>query len=227
MGWIVTARDLLRFAQGALAPLHVVVEHLCRRRHRGIGEAKRARVVFVARRNAKRVGSFGKGDLVLGGIGEAADDDARQPIFAFESHQIVLEGHDLKDETAWAMRLDLAPMLATRIARRGFDDAVVFGAIRIGEDDQPVAVMLDGIIVLGLERTDEAWRRRWIFSIDQAYLGGLMIVRAEQQETPVLGRVQTQKVAGVRLLIDECILSSWAYCVTQGLARAVLVIEPD
>ena len=117
---------------------------------------------------------------MLGAIGEAADDDARQAVLALKPHEIVLEGHDLENETARTMGLDLAPMLATRIVGRGFNDAVVFGAIRIGEDDQPVAVMLDGIVMLRLARTDEAWRRRWIFSIDQTYLGGLVIVHAEQ-----------------------------------------------
>ena len=100
---------------------------------------------------------------------------------------MVLESHDLEDETARTMGLDLAPMLATRIVRRGFDDAVVLGAIRIGEDDQPVAAMLDGIIMLRLARTDQAWRCRWIFRIDQTDFGGLVIVHAEQQVDAGLG----------------------------------------
>src|SRR4029078_5256031 len=144
-----------------LARLHVVVEHLRRRRHRRIGKAQRTRVIFEARRDAERVGFLAEGDLVLGAIGEAADDDARQPIFALEPHEKVLEGHDLENETARTMRLDLAPMLATRIVGRGVDDAVVLGPIAISEDDQTVAVMLDRIVMLMLARTDEAWRRRW------------------------------------------------------------------
>ena len=71
------------------------------------------RVVFVARRDAERVGFLGEGDLVLGAVGEAANDDARQPVFALEPHEMVLEGHDLENETAGTMGLDLPPMLAT------------------------------------------------------------------------------------------------------------------
>ena len=66
------------------------------------------------------------------------------------------------------MRLDLAPMLAAWGLDRRLDDAVVLGAIRIGEDDQPVAVMLDGIVVLGFARADETRRSRWLLRVDQA-----------------------------------------------------------
>ena len=99
---------------------------------------------------------------MLGAIGEAANDDARQPVLALEPHEMVLEGDDLENEAAGPMRLDLAPMLAAGSLDRCFDDAVVLRAIRIGEDDQPVAMMLDRIVMLGLARADEARRRRRI-----------------------------------------------------------------
>ena len=140
---------------------------------------------------------------MLGSIGEAADDDARQPIFALEPYEIVLESHDLENEAPRTMGLDLPPMLATRIVRRGFDDAVVLGAGGIGQDDQAAVVVVDRIIVLGFARRDETRRCRWIFCIDQAHLGGLVIVNAEQEEAPILGRAESEEVAGVVLLLDR------------------------
>ena len=86
---------------------------------------------------------------MLCAVGEAANNDAWQPVLALEPHEMVLEGHDLENETAGPMRLDLAPMLAAWGLPRRFDDAIILGSVRIGEDEQPVAVMLDGIVVLG------------------------------------------------------------------------------
>ncbi len=97
---------------------------------------------------------------MLCAVGEAANDDAWQPVLALKPHEMVLEGDDLENETAGTMRLDLAPMLAAWGLDRRFDDAVVLGAIRIGEDDQPVVVMLDGIVMLRFACADETRRGR-------------------------------------------------------------------
>ena len=140
---------------------------------------------------------------------------------------MVLEGDDLEDEPAGPMRLDLAPMLAAWVLHRRFDDAVVLGAIRIGEDDQPVAVMLDGIVVLGFARADETWRSRWVLRVDQPDLGRLMVGGVEQQEAPALRLAQAEKIGWVRLLMDERVLPVRADGMAQDLARAVLVVEPD
>ena len=164
---------------------------------------------------------------MLCAVGEAANDDAGQPVLALEPHEMVLEGHDLENETAGTMRLDLAPMLAAWGLDRRFDDAIILGAIRIGEDDQPVAVMLDGIVVLGFARADETRRSRWILRVDQPDLGRLVIGGVEQQEAPALGLAQAEKVSWIRLLMDESILPVRADGMAQDLARAVLVVEPD
>ena len=160
---------------------------------------------------------------MLCAVGEAANNDAWQPVLALEPHEMVLEGHDLENETAGPMRLDLAPMLAAWGLPRRFDDAVVLGAIRIGEDDQPVAVMLDGIIVIGFARADETWRSRWVLRVDQPDLGRLMIGGVEQQEAPALRLAQAEKVGWIRLLMDKGILPGRADGMAQDLARAVLV----
>jgi hypothetical protein len=61
-------------------------------------------------------------------------------------------------------------MLAARAFHRGLDDAVILGTIRIGEYDQTVALMLDGIVMFRLTRADETRGRKGILDIDQPYL---------------------------------------------------------
>lgn len=52
-------------------------------------------------------------------IFEAPHDDARQSILALEPHEKVLVGDDIEDQPAWAVWLDLAPMLAAGVVGRG------------------------------------------------------------------------------------------------------------
>ncbi len=136
-------------------------------------------------------------------VGEAAHDDARQPVLALEPHEKVLVGDDIENEPPGPVRLDLAPMLAAGCRDRRFDDAVVLGASGIGEDDEAAVVMVDGVVVLGFARRDETGRGARIGGVDQADLGGLMVVHAEQQEAAVLGRAEAEEVARVGLLVDE------------------------
>ena len=117
-------------------------------------------VVFVAVGDAERIGLLGEGDLVLIAVGEAADDDARQPVLALEPHQKVLIGDDVENEPSRPVRLDLAPMLGARAFSRRLDDAVVLRAAGIGEDDEPPVMMIDRVVVLGRARRDQTRRRR-------------------------------------------------------------------
>ncbi len=113
------------------------------------------------------------------------------------------------------------------VVDRRLDDAVVLGAAGIGQDDQPSVVMIDRIIVLGLARRDETWRRGGIGGVDQADLGRLVVVHAEQEEAAVLGRAEAEEIARIGLLVDEGVGGIGADRVTQHTARAVLVVEPD
>ena len=92
---------------------------------------------------------------MLFAVGEAAHHDARQSVLALEPHQKILEGHDVENEPARLVRLDLLPVLAAGIVGRGLDDAVVLGAAGIGQDDQAAVMMIDRIVVLGLARRHE------------------------------------------------------------------------
>ena len=164
---------------------------------------------------------------MLFAVGEAPHDDARQSVLALEPHEKVLIGDDVENEPSGLVRLDLPPMLAAGCADRRLDDAIILGAVGIGQDDQPSLMMIDRVIVLGLARRNEARGRQGIGGIDQADLGRLMIVHAEQKEAAILGRAETEEIARVGLLVDKGVAGLGADRVTQHAARAVLVVEPD
>ena len=91
-----------------------------------------------------------------------------------------LIGDNVENEPAGLVRHDLPPVLAAGCADRRVDDAEILGAVGIGQDDEPSLVMIDRVIVLGLARRDEARAAPGIGGVDQADLGGLVVVHAEQ-----------------------------------------------
>ncbi len=163
---------------------------------------------------------------MLFAVGEATHDDARQSVLALEPNEKVFIGDDVEYQPAGLMRLDLPPMLAARRIDRRLDDSIILGAAGIGQDDQPPVVMIDRVIVLGLARRNEARRRQRIGGIDQADLGRLVIVHAEQKEAAILGRAEAEEIARIGLLVDESVGSIGADRMTQHAARAMLVIQP-
>ena len=125
------------------------------------------------------------------------------------------------------VRLDLAPMLAAWGRDRRFDYAVILGASGIGEDDEASLVVIDAVIMLAFAGRDEAGRGARIGRIDQADLGGFVVVDAEQKVAPILRCADAEEVAGVGLLVHETVGRIAADRVAQQTARAVLVVEPD
>ena len=88
-------------------------------------------------------------------------------------------------------------------------------------------MMIDRVIVLGLARRNEARGRCGIGGIDQADLGRLMIVHAEQKEAAVLGRAEAEEIARVGLFMDDGVAGLGADRMPQHAARPMLVVEPD
>ena len=86
-------------------------------------------VVLVALGHAERIGFLGEVDRVLLAIGEAAHDDARQPVLAFQPHEVILEASDVEDQPAGLVRHEIAPILAAGAAKRRFHDLVVLRAV--------------------------------------------------------------------------------------------------
>src|SRR3989304_1009720 len=54
-----------------------------------------------------------------------------------------------------------------------------------------------------------------------------MVVDAEQEEAPILRRVEVEEIGWVVLLMDDRVGTLGADCVAQRAARAVLIVEPD
>jgi hypothetical protein len=84
------------------------------------------------------------------------------------------------------LRLDLAPMLAARRRDRRLDYAVILGAFGIGEDDEAPLVVIDAVVVLAFAGRNEAGSGARIGRVDQADLGGFVVVNAEQKVAPIL-----------------------------------------
>ena len=164
---------------------------------------------------------------MLFAVGETAHDDAREAVLALEPQEKILESDHIEDEPAGPMRLDLAPMLAARGRNRRLDNAVILGASGIGEDDEASLVVFDAVIVLGLAGRDEAGRGARIGRIDEADLGGFVVVDAEQKVAAVLRRADAEEVAGVGLVVHETVGRIATDRVAQQTARAVLVVEPN
>ena len=160
-------------------------------------------------------------------VGEATHDDARQSVLALEPYKKVLIGDGIENQPSRLMRLDLPPMLAPWRIGRSLDDAIILGAVGIRQDDQPPLMVIGRVIVLGLARRDEARRRARIGGIDQADLGRLMIVHAEQKEAAVLGRAEAEEISRVGLFVDDGVAGLGADHMPQHAARAMFVIEPD
>ena len=157
-GRIVAGGDLLALAQDALAARHVVVVDLGRRRHRGVGEAQGRGVEFVAVDDVERVGRFGEADDVLGAVGKVADHDRGQRVRALQPHQVAgIEGH-ADDIDAGTMRDQRPPMAAVRRRERRRGDAKVDRIALVGEDEELIAAIEDGVADAGLARRHEAGR---------------------------------------------------------------------
>ena len=152
-----TARHLLALAQNAGACRQIVVPHLGGRRHRRIGEAQGVGDKLEPGIHAERIGLLGKRDDVLVSVGEAAHDDARQPVLALQPHQPVAQHREGQDVDTRSMRHELAPAMAGRGVERRHHDLEILGAVRIGANEQhrlaaEIGMVLDVVLHRRLAR---------------------------------------------------------------------------
>ena len=90
-----------------------------------------------------------------------------------------------------------------RCHRRGHD-LEVLGAVRVGQDDQAVAVMLDVVLQLRRARLDEARRRAdAVGAVEEPDFGGLVVARFDQHEGVGLRDAELHEEAGILLLVDR------------------------
>src|SRR4029450_8479651 len=109
---------------------------------------------------------------------------------------------------------------------RPYDDAYIFGASGMCEDDEAPLMVIDAVVVLAVAGSDEARRGVRIGRVDQADLGGFVVVDAEQEVPPILRGADAEEAAGVVLLVHEMIGRVAPDRVAQQAARTVLVVEP-
>ena len=174
-GRIVAGGNLLALAQGALAARHVVVVDLGRRRHRGVGEAQRRGVEFVAVDDVERIGRFVEVDDMLGAVDKVADHDRGQRVRPLQPHQVAGVERHADDVDAGTVRDQLAPMAAVRRRQRRGGDAEIDRVALVGEDEELVAAIEDGVADAGLARRHEARRGVGSRQVDQPALGGLLV----------------------------------------------------
>ena len=110
--------------------------------------------------------------------------------------------------------------------QRRLDDLEVLGPVRVGEDDQPVAVVGDVVLDARLARGDEGRRVAGAVRIDQPHLAGDVVVRVDQQETARFGEGDVHEESRVRFLVDERVARGIvAEPMAEDPARAMVVVE--
>ncbi len=87
-------------------------------------------------------------------------------------------------------------------------DAEVLRAVRVGRDDEPVAVVLDRVLVAVLARRDETRGAFGRVGVDQVDLGRLVVVGVDDDELGRLRLADADVEADVLFLVDEHIVGS-------------------
>ena len=189
---VVAARHVLDLAQGALARLHVVVEHLLGLRQGLICVAQPARALLEPRLDLDLGRLLAEGDGVLGAVRPAANADllAAALAVALEPDEVLAEDDEILDHAPGNVRNDLPQWRIGRSRHWLVGDLPVDGTVRIGEEDQTIAEVGDHIL-LSLPALGDGLRRPGrIGEIDQLDVGGREIAGLDHQEA--VGQRQPQ-----------------------------------
>ena len=224
---IVAGGNLLRLQELTLARSHIVFVELRRRRHRRIGKADRFGIIFRAALQPERIGLFLEGDCVLVAALAVADDDARQPVFAFEPQDEVAVCVVRQDQPSWLVRDDLAPVLPAGRGDGRFHDLEVLGAVGIGQDEEDVAALRHVVFDAPVALRDQLRRRQRFARRDEPDLGRLVVVDIDEDEVVEPAAADAHEESGVGLFIDQAVvLGRRADAVIKELRRAVVGVEP-
>ena len=165
---------------------------------------------------------------MLGAIGDATDDDARQPVFAFQPRDVVLGDGHLDDEAAGAVGDKFFPIGKARIGHGGFDDAEILRVFGIGGDDEAVVVMLDVILMTRRARRNDPRHGLGIVGVQDVKLARLVIMGVDQHEGARPRAAERQEEALVGLLINEFVgAQGRTDRVTPDGARTMVGIDAD
>ena len=123
---------------------------------------------------------------------------------------------------------DLAPVRHLRGRHGGLANAEVLRAGRVRHDEQPVAVVIHGVLVAMLARSNQPQRALRRVGIDQIDFVGLVVVGIDGDEPARLGLADADVEADVLFLIDQrVLLGRRADPVPVDEQRAMVVVETD
>jgi len=155
-----------------------------------------------------------------------ADHDGGQRVGAFQPHQMAGIKLHVDDVDTGAVGYEIAPVLPRgRVQRRG-DDLEVDGVVGIGQDEQLIAVIRDGILhaVFALRNKTRLGVRR--AQIDQALFGRLMVAARDHAEASAGAFVDVREPAGILFLVNQRVAGlRRAEGVPVHLHRAMVVVE--
>jgi hypothetical protein len=103
------------------------------------------------------------------------------------------------------VRHEIHPVLGARRFGRRSDDLEVLGATGIGADVEKPFALIDLVFALGFAGRDEA-RLATALRIDQADLGGLVVVGVDDDEAVAERLADADEEAGIGLLVDDGII---------------------
>ncbi len=196
---VIAAQHRLLLPQVPAPVVHAVVNDAGRGDHRGIGEPQRGGIELGVAAAAHRPYRLGKLDVVLGTGLEIPDAELGRRVLPLPDRQVIPECvHPLQPDVV-ASCDDLAPVLARRGCHGGLDQPEVDRSV-VGGDEEPIAVVLDGVLDQGPPGLHQPRRSLGSFGIDEPNLTGAVAAEVDGQEAAAPGAEERQEVEAVGLL---------------------------
>ena len=126
----------------------------------------------------------------------------------------------------WLIGDEVAPMRSPGIRDGRCDDLEILRAVRVGEDEEPIAVMLDGVAQLRRARLDEARPGGGVAPVEQVDFGRFVIACDDEREGARLRLAEVDEEAGIPFLVDGLVpVGAFAEPVALDPGRAVILVE--
>lgn len=107
------------------------------------------------------------------------------------------------------------------------DDLEILGAVGVGEDEQPVAVMLHLVLHMRVAALNEARRGGIVVEVENIGFRSFVILDLDDADAPRLGLPDAQKPAWIELLEQQFVfVRRRAEPVAEDLAGAVVLVHP-
>ena len=126
------------------------------------------------------------------------------------------------------MRDQRPPMAAVGRRQRRRGDAEVDRIALVGEDEELVAAIEDGVADAGLARRHEAGRRVRLRKVDQPALGGFLVAGGDDGEAAARALLDAREPAAVLFLVDQDVVGlRRAQPVAVDFQRPVVLVLSD